>query len=1193
MPDTPHYKQLYQELTESNTYDSAKFTQLYRQVSDAYMKADHLNLDTKVHFWRMITILFREMPQYYDLGMTLIQEDTLHPEYKTRLLNHLATHCGPDNIHLLEIDPADPSTLKAALDKMYNNLLDGHKRYQITHLFGDAADFQVGTSITDPGEGLYYRFAFKQKDGTSRTCDNDRDAEQKLFDAIAAHEQWRPDVVNYLQLINAIHYTMGSESDLRYPGDRLVFEAPITALLKVSAEYIPLLCECYAVFDKWHDVSALEIGVHLVPHLHGDAPEMIYLYAAAYGRALANYELHDTLEDALFDRLTDADYRRQFIPLLAADGVAASIAITYERLHLRGEDLEEELDTREWDEDMKESSLAQYLKSICSAEEYASLTELHDTTIQQCVENPESAPFCILPPDLAELTGIQLNHRGYTRYEPTPVATTIYNTESAAFWQFRDKNYLITADEGWIRLIDMETRQQFTVREVAAPDDRITALLTTQQAHDKSPVHFISNNGYLLQGWHMSQASHRFCIQANTKELFLSPDGSRLVFLTGEKDEENSAPASTKIDIDLLKVPENTVICYDVTSLTELSRWNLPADCDLQVAFTPDCSFVYTNSGKEDKSNQALQWDMMTGNCVNRYKELSDVTLLNMTITPDGRKLIADTSVYQLPEMRYLSSLQTFLFGDSYVSPDTQILAVKGDMADNERMFSMVDLNSGRHLASIHLDEEENLESTAFFSPCNRWFGAIINSYLRVWDLQAILAGTPDEQMESFEIEFPNVSVITMHGAFQVALGATKTNFINEREKLEFQMLSYGEYTATLKSNPEYEGRALQQFNNIEHVQNCQTVVPQVGSTLGALLLPQAKGLQQSFDVKVVLSFPERQHPETGETISHLEWYQEVNHNEALFIGWQITSEAELQPGTWMLEVQKMEESTCLFRRLFTIEKPFKTVDYQLDKLFCGLYADPDVPHTPVSESRIIPGKPGVSFGLQFRFACAGLESPYKIMGEMEHPPLPHPVTSELTTITTRTFKLSDGNSIGFFRRFNNTDEVAFGDWVFRLKDPGLDTVIMEEQLKIVSVDDLDEPAFELIDSGLYTPVTDEDFNLFRNYPKAEQIELSAASDTLPLSENMVFGIKCRYANLVGGKRLVAMVYHPPIKSFFGDDTEEEFSFNLTSDQPVFIGWVMDNPKALLEGEWTIKVWEDEMDEDETPVFEKTFVLTT
>jgi len=1191
MQNTSLYQQLYNELRDFSGCDREKFAQFYEQLRfKTTMVEDPENADAQKYFLRLVSLLIMQLPQYYELAVELIEQDTFPEEYTTKLLAHLNDHCGPDSIHHIVIHLDNPQTLKDALDKMYDNFFNGKKRYQITHFLSDNVDFEIGDSLTDPGEGIFYRFEFRKPDGSLTSFENDREAEQKLFDELVAHEEWRPDVVEYIRLINAINYTLGSESDVRYPDQRIAFEAPITALLKVSAEYIPLLCDCYAVFDKWHDVSALEIAHGLLPKLHREADEMIYLYAAAYGRALANYELLDTFEDTIISKIEDPDFRRRFIELLAADDVAASIAISFERRNLRGEDLRDELDLKEWDELIEDSCLGKHLKHICSEEELEELEELYGDTIDEAIEDPENGVITILPPDLGEITGLELDDRGNVKKAVTPVASIIYNTDAASFWTFRDKNYLITCDEGWIRLIDFDERSQFTVRELTSDEHSVSHLLTTQNADDKSPVHFVTYCNGLIQGWHMAEGCDKFRIRANIDKLFLSADGSKLAFIIDEDDDYDELPITDgkAIDMEVKHEKEGTFICLDVASLTEISRWVFKGESYRDTLFTPDGNYLYTIGGEEHTTIE--QWDVKSGELVKAFKGISEYGICHMRQTLDGKGLIADTKVYGLPEMNYTHSLETYEFGTPTVSTNGQVLAMKGDMADNEHSIAFADMNTGKHLGILHIEEDYHGGTNNFFSSCGKWFCSLLNDDLHIWDLKAILANTPYDEMKTFKIDFPSVGVKTMQGSFIHKIELAKGNFINKTHSLQFEMLEHGEFKASVSPAQCLEGRTKTYFSDVIPLRECNTLIPQPGTTMGVKLLPMAKGLQKFFDVKVIISFPERFDPEQGENISSVQWYQEISHQEPVFLGWQFNNEPEFKAGAWMIEVQRMEDSTCLFRKILTVEKPFKPIEYSVQKSFCGLYADEALPQNKISESPIIIAKPGITFGLQFKFKCENQEEPYAIIGEMEHPPFHDSITDKITTRTTRRFKLSDGQAIGFFRRFNNDNEVTEGKWVFRLKDPGLDNIIMEEELEIVSPDAVGEPEFEVIDSGLYT--TCEQFTLFNNFPIAEKLDLASAEDTIQLSEKMIFGFKCRFKNLIGGKRLAAMVYHPPVKSFFGDETEEDFTFDLSGDQSHFIGWIMDSDKYLVEGDWTIKVWEDEIDEEETPLFEKSFTLT-
>ena len=1191
MNTTPLHHTLYRQLEKSTQYNSTLFSELYGQVYTDILKG---KANDKAHcqkeFLHVLNLILIRFPQYYELLIELIDSDDLQEEHRDKIVNHLSIHFGSESIHHLKIDHNNLKSYKVALDKMYTNIFDEQKRYQLTHMLSDESDFFHGNAITDPGNGMHYTFEVTHKNGAIGTYKNDKDIEQHLFDELVKHDEWRSKVIDYITLINAIHYTLGSEDDIRYPDQRLIFEAPIIALLKLSSAYIPLLCDCYAVFDKWHDVSALSIGYELLPSLHNEADEMIYLYAAAYGRALANYELADHFEDAIINKLENPQFRERFVQLLAADDVAASIAITYERRNLHEEDLKDELDLRDWDEDFIESTLGEHLKNICTKDELYSLKQLYDDTIDAAIRDPHNGPITILPADLSDITGVKLNSRGDIIKEATPTATIVYNTDCASFWKFHDKNILITCDDGWIRLIDFDKRTQIAVRELTSDEEAVCQLLTTQGANDKSPVHFVTYSNGIIQGWHMAKNTDVFRIKANVDHLFLSEDGSQLGLIIDEDNdyEEPIIQDLKALNWDLSDAKEGTFISFNLVSLTETSRWMLNPECFHETQMTPDGKHLYT-IGNGDKA-EVIQWDVLTGEITSNHSTFRESIILSMCISPDGKKLVADTNVYELPGLEFLNSIETYEFGKPTISPDSSLIAMKGDMADSEHTYSFTNLATGQHLGAIHLEEELYDNDISFFSPCNKWFGSIIEGDLYIWDLEAEMAKTPAHLLESFEIDFPSVGSVTMEGAFIHRVKEAKGNFTNPSGKLQFTPIEQGEFSAKVSKAAMGIGRCKIAFTDIKHKPDCHTIIPQVGTTIGALLLPQSKGLQQVFDVKVIISFPEQIDKTSGESISSELWYQEIQHNEPVFIGYQFDNEQQLKSGTWIIEVQNMEDSTCLFRKLIEVEQAFTKVDYQIKKTFCGLYSDDTLPHTSISENKMIIAKVGIRFGLQFHFECKHQEAPYKLIGEMEHPPIYDQDSGEWRTTSSRSFKLFDGNSIGYFQQFTHENEPTVGKWIFRLKDPALNTIVMQEELEVISKDAVAEPRFELLDTGLYS--SDEKYELFGNYPQANMLTLDDNGDVLKISKDMMFGFKCRFKNLIGAKHLAAMVYHPPIKSFFGDDTEEDFEFNVMDEMPLFIGWVMDREKAMLEGNWTIKVWENEINEDETPLFEKTFILT-
>ncbi len=1187
MSDLPLYKQLYKQLKEQKQYDEAAFIALYNDVSTQLIRKQAVNRDVQNHFQMMIGSLLTELPAYYDCCIKCIEQEELDAIYKQNLLQHLEVHCGPDNIHRIVIDFNNKTVLKAALDKMYQNLFDTMKRFLLTHLFDSHTVYRLANEITHPGSGVFYTYEIIENNETKHSKVADRETEQKLFDALVQYPEFVPDVVNYLKLINAVHHTMGTESDLRYSDQRILFECPITALLKISAEYIPLLCECYAVFDKWHDVSALHIGLELVPSLYANAPEIIHLYSAAYGRALADYQLVETLEDNIAEKLKDKTFRRQFIPMLAAESLSSHISMHYENRFLEADELNEDLED-DLREDFGSESLAEHLAALCSAEEYDALKNLFKASLQQYIKEPEAAPFAIYPPDLSEITGEQLTERGYKKNKSTQHASVIYDTEAAAFWQFNNTDYLLACDEGWIRLINMESHQQVAVRRLPFDDESVYNIIANPQATDKSAVHFISDCNYLIQGWHMEQIDSKFTIAANVKHMFLSEDGSRLIIITDEPEEEMPYFNNQPIDIDLMALPENTLLCYDLHSLTETQRFAVRQNELISPCFSPDGSLMYTLA--QGNENKLLVYDLKTGEIIKKHTGFGAYLMSNLVLTPDGEHIISDSLVYKLPEMTRVNTLQTFDFGDSFVSADGKYLASHGEMADNESTVAITEISSGRLVGNIHLKEETSLNNDIIFSANGKWMACLCDGHLYIYDFEHCIENRT-AAVETFEITFPTVGSVTFYGSLITSIGDVRKNFINTTQNLSFEMLNFGKYAAQLNNAPAIPGRCPQSLQLERHIEECHTIIPEPGTTLGALLVAKSKGLQQSFDVRVRLTFPEYTDAETGESISQREWFQEVNAGETTFVGWQFTKPEEMLPGTWILEVVKMEEGMCLFQRLFTIEKPFETVDYQVTQKFCGLYSDPDISQKPCSTERTFVAKEGISFGLQFAFSCPGLENPYKIVGEIEHPLAPNPLTGELSTLTKRTFKLSDGNSIGLFRLFRNEDDMVPGTYTFRIIDPNMDKVLLEEALEILDPEDLDEPEWEIIDSGLYKYLGEGEPHLYKNYPKGTELECIAQDNSIAIDDEMIFGFRCRYKNFMGLKNLEAMVYHPEVSSLFGTETEEDFLFDLKDDETLFIGWVMSNSKYKKAGEWTIKVWEDEIDEDATPVFEQSFEL--
>ncbi|TAJ11670.1 DUF3859 domain-containing protein [Marinilabiliaceae bacterium JC017] len=1192
MKETPLYERLFKELLALPECDNDKFTQLYEAVkTTCQAETEGDKAPVQKQFQYFINRIINRLPFYFDTLRMLVEGDNLPESLRNRMLTFLDTHYGPDSIHRIAVNLKDRETLEQALDKMYNNLFDRMKRYQLMNCDSDEGEYIPDEYLAFGGGEVKYIFEVTQADGTVEISNSDAPTELRIFEAMVADEALRDEVVKYVDLINAIHYSLGSESDIRYDDQRIIFEAPMVALLKHSAEYIPLLCECYAVFDKWHDVSAFNIATHLLPRLHPDAPEMIYLYAAAYGRALGNYELVDTFENTIGEHLADAAFREQFVKLMAADSVAAGIAMDYEHLHQQGDDLREEMEVSEWDEEFDETRLGIWLKSESGEEAYERLKNLYNEMVEAFIDGDQEAPIRLYPHDLAEITGVQLNERGDVKRAITPCASLIYNSEQAAFFHYYNKEYLLTCDEGTIRIVDFEKKEQFTVRNVVSDEAAVDDLVVATRINDKSPVHFVSYSNGIIQGWHMGSASDTFRIRANVKCLFLTEDGSQLTMIVDEEEDYAEEPITDgrMINFDLSQEKTGTVLTFNLDSLTETGRWFLNMDKYEHPTVTRDGKYLFALKSNSDRPVE--QMHAQTGTLINRFQVHSDNFggIMNMAVTPDSKKLIVDTNVYTLPEMELLTQMDTYMFGDAHVSADSTMMAVHGEMANTEFSFAFSDLNSGKLLGHLFYEEDSYGTERTFFSPCGTWFCSIINDDLHIWNLKEILAGTPHDEMTQFEIEFPDVQILMLNGTHIMSVSQAKGNFINETKNPRFTLLEHGLFQADVTPAVACEGRQKETFANVMQLSDVRTFIPQPGMVFGVKLQATPQGLQQFFDVKVRIAFPERLNPETGEMHSEVEWYQQVNAREPLFLGYQFTNETEFKPGTWMIEVSSMEEPHYLFRRLFYIEKPFEAVDYTLNKTFCGLYSDPDSSLEKISESRTIAGKAGITFGLQFSFTCPELEEGYKIIGEMEHPPMHDLRTGELKTMDRRKFTLRDGNRIGFFRRFNSEEEVTEGKWLFRLIDPGLNTVIMEEELEIVPADQMGTPEFELLDSGVYTP--GEAVSLYKNYPKANVLELASNEDTIVMEEKMVFGFRYRFNNLAENKRLAVMVYHPTVKSMFGDETEEDFTFDVGNDAPQFIGWVMERSKYLVEGEWCFKVWEDEIQEDETPLFEKTFVL--
>jgi hypothetical protein len=1173
MQETPQYEKIFEELIKLSGCSKEKFTELYQSVRSICNVEDEKE---RVHFQSQfvyyIKTIIRKLPEYYSTLRELIDADQYLPVVKDDLLNYLDHHYGPENIHRIVIDFDDRETLKLAIQKMYDNVFDLTKLSMLL----DFDDY-----------GVNYFYEVKQADGSVVISDSDVKTEQTIFDALVADEELRAEVLKYIDLINAVHYTMGSEGDIRFDDQRILFESPIKALLKLSPEYIPLLIECYAVYNKWHDVSALSIGYKLLPSLYPDADEMIYLYASGYGRAMANYEFVDTFENIICEKLEEKEFRSRFVKLLAEDHVASGIGMDYEYGRLKGDDLREEIEISDWEEGFTDSRIDTTLQEVCSEEEYVELVEMYDETVEDLIDGDEEASIRMVPCDLSEINGIQLQDDGRVKRERTPYASIVYDTDQAGFITFEGKDYLLTCDEGLIRVVDFVKKTQFTVRNLSTDETTVSELVTTSHIQNNSPVHFVTLSEGVIQGWHLGSGQDTFRIRANASHLFLTDDGHKLAVVIGGDDDDDFEDNGDVFNIDLSQEKHGTVIYFELDSLSEISRWSIPfSDFSNPVLTRDGKSFFVLNYGN---SSSVVEFDPYTGKQLKSHQNLGDYgTCLDLVVTPDSQKLIVDKNVYNLPNMDFYTRIGNFDFGSAFVSEDSNTIAICGDSASTEDSFGFSDLNTGKYLGRLNYAEDTYRPEIVFFSPCGKYFCAIVNGDLTLWNLKDVFENTPEEERETFEIDFPSVPVSMIVGGRIVSVTQAKGNFINEYKNPRFTLLEHGVFdTETIPAIP-CEGREKVKYLEANLIEETDTLIPEVGKTIGVKLLATPQGRQQYFDVKVRISFPER--IDSGESISSVEWYQQINAKEPVFIGWEFQNEVELKPGTWTIEVSNMEDTDYLFRRLFFIKKEFQAVDYSLKNTFFGLYSDDELPGDKLSESRTIVGKPGISFGLKFEFDCPDLEDGYTLRGEIEHPPLFDKWKGEVTTLSKRKFVLRHGNGIGFFRKFQTEDEVTEGKWIFRLIDPGLGTVLKEEELEIISSEDAGESQFELIDSGIYS--TSEKVSLYKNYPQANQLDLVAEQDTIVLEEGMVFGFRYKFNNLMSGKVLAAMVYHPPIKSFFGVDTEEDFLFNVKSSDPQFIGWVMEREKYLVEGDWTIKVWEDEVNEAEVPIFEKTFQLT-
>ena len=1164
MQELPNYERIFKEIQQRSQIDKDKFVELYDAIRKQIEIDKYPNdVNLQKQFSNFIRLVIYKLPKYYSVLEELIDGETSLELEKEELQKYLEIHYGDNNIHKIEVDLESHQSLSNALDKMYDNIFDREKLSLLTNFY----------------YGVYYQFQFVDSNKNIITEGSDFKSELMLFDAIAQHDDLHKKLEEYIKLINAIHYSLGSEGDIRYPDERIIFEAPITALVKCHPRYILLLVECYGVYNRWHDVSAMDIACNVVSRLWSNADEMIYLYAGSYGRAMGNYELVDTFQDEIFQKLLSPEFRQRFIKLLAAENIATSIAMNYSYRDLKGDDLEEDLELDDWEDEYEDNTLADYLEEICSEEEYDNLKDLYNQSLQDYIYNPHKSPIDLFPSSYSSITGIALNDNGDKFNEKTPQSSVVFDISDAGFITYSNKDYLIIGDDDYVRIIDFEKKKQVTVRELSDPGAGVDMVLTTSVINNNSPVHFITYSEGIIQGWSLKSFNDIFKIRANVQNMFINAEGTRLAIITGDDDDDDYENSDSIVNIDLSNEKENTVIFLDLTSLTEISRWAY-SDNYSEPLLTKDGNFLMALSEKG-----TVKWDTFSGKLIDTYRFRNNlVSGLEMIASYDSTKLIIDNSIFCLSDMNFIMDIDSYDFGRWYIS-QSNIIAKYGDTAYTEGSFCFSDIETGKVLGRLFISSDSGSPDNAFFSPCGKYFCVIIESDLKIWNIKDVLAGN---QIEKFEIEFPNVPVSIFDGGRIISIGVQKGDFINLYENTKFELLNFGAYkSSSLAINSTSLLRKLNSQDAV-FIEEKKSLIPKLGDLLGAKLRFNSKGVQRIFDFKIVISFPEQLNPETGEVISSVEWSQISKVGDDIIVGWEFANQLMLKPGTWSIEIHSMDKSVLYFRKLFFIQKEFVAVDYNLKKEFVGLYSDDNIAKQPVKETNQIYGKEGISFGLKFSFSCDVPDEKYKLVGEMEHPLFIDPITGNESTFTKRNFVLSNGSAIGFFRRFPDQQSVTPGLWTFRIKDPQLGTTLLEEQIDVLEADDSVEPKIEMIDSGIYTST--EKCSLYKNYPKANTLTNVSSPNVIELESDMIFGFRYKFSNITSSKQLAVMIYHPVVSSMFGDETEEDFIFDIHDDEPQFIGWVIDRDKYIVEGEWTIKVWEDEINEDEEPLFQTGFV---
>ena len=895
MQELPNYERIFKEIQKIPQVDKSKFVELYDAIRKQIEIDKYPNdVNLQKQFSSFIQQIIYKLPKYYSVLKELLEGETSLELEKEDLQKYLEIHYGDNNIHKIVVDLESHKSLSDALDKMYNNLFDREKLSLLSNFY----------------YGFYYQFHFIDSNNSIITEGVDFKSELMLFDAIAKHSDLQKKLEEYVQLINAIHYSLGSEGDIRYPDERIIFEAPITALVKCHPRYILLLVQCYGVYNRWHDVSAMDIACDVVSRLWSNADEMIYLYAGSYGRAMGNYELVDTFQEQIFQKLLSPEFRQRFIKLLAAENIATSIAMNYEYRDLKGDDLEEDLELNDWDDEYEDTSLADYIEEICSEEEYEELKDLYNETMRDYIYNPHKSPIDLFPSSYSSITGITLNDNGEKYHEDTPESSVVFDISDAGFINYSNKDYLIIGDDDFIRIIDFEKKKQVTVRELSNPGSGVGMLLTTNVINNNSPVHFVAYSEGIIQGWSLKSFNDIFKIRANVQNMFLNAEGTRLAIIIGDEDDDDYENSDSIVNIDLSNEKENTVVFFDLTSLTEISRWGY-SDNYSEPLLTKDGNFFVALS-----DNGVSKWDTHSGKLIDTYSYKNNlISGLEMVASYDSAKIIVDNSIFCLSDMKFIMDIDSYDFGRWYIS-QSNMIAKYGDTAYTEGSFCFSDIETGKMLGRLFISADFGSPDAAFFSPCSKYFCVMINSDLKIWNIEDVLAG---KQIEKFAIEFPSVPVSIFDGGRIISLGVQKGDYINLYENTKFELINFGTYkSSSLAIN---STSLLRKLNSQDAVliEEKKSLIPNLGDSLGVKLRFSSKGVQRIFDFKVVINFPEQLNPETGETISSVEWSQISKVGDDIIIGWEFVNKLLLKPGTWSIEIHSMDKSVIYLRKLFFI----------------------------------------------------------------------------------------------------------------------------------------------------------------------------------------------------------------------------------------------------------------------------------